>query len=190
MLIGPFITALVFLINTVFGIYILLIMLRFLLQLLRVSFRGDPILRLLLRLTNPPLQLLYNFIPGWKDIDFAAIVLMLVLKMVELMLIKWLYAQPFHFLGLFLFAFANLLSLMIYIFIFAIIIEVILSWLTHHDNYNPLSNILYQLNEPILNPVRRRIPPLQGLDLSPLVVIIALQLADILFVGLLRQLAQ
>jgi len=56
---SPFITALVFLINTVFGIYILLIMLRFLLQWLRVGFRNDPILRLLLRLTNPPFITLY-----------------------------------------------------------------------------------------------------------------------------------
>ncbi|HAI68707.1 MAG TPA: YggT family protein [Gammaproteobacteria bacterium] len=190
MLSSPFITALVFLINTVFGIYILLIMLRFLLQLLQVGFRNDPMLRLLLRLTNHPLQLLYNFIPGWRDIDFAAIVLMLALKMLELSLIVWLYGQPLSIIGLFLLSLANLLSLMIYIFIFAIIIQVILSWITSPDNYNPLSNILFHLNEPILRPVRRKIPPLQGLDLSPLVVIIVLQLADILLVGVLRQLAQ
>jgi len=187
---SPFITALVFLINTVFGIYILLIMLRFLLQWFQVGFRNDPMLRLLLRLTNLPLQLLYNFIPGWRDIDFSAIVLMLALKMIELSLIAWLYGQSPSIIGLFLLSMANLLSLMIYIFIFAIIIQVILSWITSPDNYNPLSNILFSLNEPILRPVRRKIPPLQGLDLSPLVVIIILQLADILLVGVLRQLAQ
>ena len=69
MLLSPFITALVFLINTVFGIYILLLMLRFLLQWLRVGFRGDSTLRLLIRITDPPLQLLYNFIPGWRIDD-------------------------------------------------------------------------------------------------------------------------
>ena len=187
---NPLITALVFLINTVFGIYILLVMLRFLLQWFRISFRGDPILRLLLRLTNPPLHLLYNFIPGWKNIDFSAVILMLVLKMIELMLIKWLYAQPFSLMGLFLLAFANLLSLMIYIFIFAIIIQVILSWITPHGSYNPLSNLIYSLNEPLLRPVRYWLKPVQGLDLSPLVVIVILQLAEILLVGFLRQLAQ
>ena len=138
----------------------------------------------------PPLQLLYNFIPGWRDIDFSAIVLMLALKMLELSLIAWLYGQSPSIIGLFLLSMANLLSLMLYIFIFAIIIQVILSWITSPDNYNPLSNILFSLNEPILRPVRRKIPPLQGLDLSPLVVIIILQLADILLVGVLRQLAQ
>ncbi len=189
MLLSPFITALVFLINTVFGIYILLLMLRFLLQWLRVNFRGDSTLRLLIRITDPPLQLLYNFIPGWRDIDFAAIVLMMGLKMLELILIAWLYEQKLSWLGLLLLSFANLLSLLIYIFIFAIIIQVILTWITPPNSYNPLSYLLYHLNEPLLRPVRRRLPFLQGIDLSPLVVIIALQLADILIAGLLRQLA-
>ena len=189
MLLSPFITALVFLINTVFGIYILLLMLRFLLQWLRVGFRGDSTLRLLIRITDPPLQLLYNFIPGWRNIDFAAIVLMMGLKMLELILIAWLYEQKLSWLGLLLLSFANLLSLLIYIFIFAIIIQVILTWVTPPNSYNPLSYLLYHLNEPLLRPVRRRLPFLQGIDLSPLVVIIALQLADILIAGLLRQLA-
>jgi len=188
---SPFVTALVFLINTVFGIYIFLIMLRFLLQWLQVGFRGDPIVRLLWKATDPTLQLLYNFIPGWRNIDLAAIFLMFALKMLELILIAWLYGQYPGIMGLFLISIANLLSLLIYIFMFAIIIQVILSWIAPHDSYNnPLSNILYHLNEPLLRPVRGKIPPLQGIDLSPLVVIIALQLAEIVVVGLLQQLAQ
>ncbi|MBE9563028.1 MAG: YggT family protein, partial [Proteobacteria bacterium] len=62
-MINPFIQALIFLINTIFGIYILLLMLRFLLTLMQVSFRGNQLLQLLLKLTNPPLQLLYAFVP-------------------------------------------------------------------------------------------------------------------------------
>ncbi|BAP54354.1 putative integral membrane protein [Thioploca ingrica] len=189
MLLSPFITALVFLINTVFGIYILLLMLRFLLQWLRVDFRRDSILRLLVRITDPLLQLLYNFIPGWRNIDFAAIVLMMGLKMLELALTTWLYGQRLGWLELLILSLANLLSLLIYIFIFAILIQVILTWITPPDSYNPLSYLLYHLNEPLLRPIRRWLPALQGIDLSPLVVIIALQLADILVVGLLRQLA-
>jgi len=189
---SPFVTALVFLINTVFGIYIFLVMLRFLLQWLQVGFRGDPIVRLLWKVTDPPLQLLYNFIPGWRNIDFAAIILMLALKMLELILNAVLGIILFSSItGLFLISIANLLSLLIYIFMFAIFIQVILSWIAPHSSYNnPLSNILYHLSEPLLRPVRGKIPPLQGIDLSPLVVIIALQLAEIVVVGLLQQLAQ
>jgi YggT family protein len=185
---NPFITALVFLINTVFGIYILLLMLRFLLQWLRVSFRGDSTLRLLVRITDPPLQLLYNFIPGWRNFDFAAIILMMALKMLELTLIAWLYEQKLRWLELLFSSLAYLFSLLINIFTFTIIIQVILTWITPPNSYNPLSYLLYHLNEPLLRPVRRRLPPLQGIDLSPLVVIIALQFADNLVPGLLRQL--
>jgi len=184
---SPFITALVFLINTVFGIYILLLMLRFLFQWMRLPFRSHPILPVLFRLTNLPLQFLYNFIPSWQNIDIAAIVLMLLLKMLELALVHiWLYGQSMSPIGLVLLSIANLLSLIIYIFIFAIAIQAILTWVAR-DNYNPLSDLLFHLNEPLLRPVRRLIPPLQGIDFSPLVAIIALQLADILVIGMLRQ---
>ncbi len=189
-MVDPITQALVFLIKTVFSIYILLIMLRFLLQLLRVSFRGDSLLRLLLKVTDPPLRFLYSFIPGWYNIDFAAIILMLVLKMLEFTLIISLYGQSLGIMGLFLLSVAELLSLLIYIFIFAIVIQVILSWITPVGSYNPFSDILSHLNEPLLRPVQRKMPPIQGIDFSPLVVIIALQLAEILLVGYLRQLAQ
>ena len=116
--VNPFIQALVFVINTMFGIYILLIMLRFLLQLLRINVRGDPILRMLLKVTSPPLKILYNFIPGWRNIDLAAIILMISLKMLEFTLIAWLYEQNLSLYGLLLFSTAELLSLLIYIFIF------------------------------------------------------------------------
>jgi len=184
----PFITALVFLINTAFGIYILLLMLRFLFQWMRLPFRSHPILPILFRLTNLPLQFLYNFIPKWHEIDIAAIFLMLLLKMLELALVHiWLYEQSMSLMVIVLLAVANLLSLLIYIFIFAIIIQAILSWVVK-DSHNQLNDLLFHLNEPVLRPVRRWIPPLQGIDFSPLVVIIALQLADILLIGMLRQL--
>lgn len=184
----PFITALVFLINTVFGIYILLVMLRFLFQWMRLPFRSHPILPVLFRLTNLPLQFLYNFIPSWHNIDIAAIVLMLLLKMLELALVHiWLYGQSMSLIVVVLLSVANLLSLLIYIFIFAIIIQAILSWVVK-DSHNQLSDLLFHLNEPVLRPVRRWVPPLQGIDFSPLIVIIALQLADILLIGMLRQL--
>ncbi len=187
-MLSPFITAFIFLINTVFGIYILLLMLRFLLQWLRISFRADPIQRLLWRLTTPPLVLLYNFIPSWRNIDFSAILLMLVLKMIEITLVAALYGQSIGITGLFILSLAHLLSLFIYILIFAIVIQAILSWLAR-DSYNPLSDLLYHINEPILRPLRQRIPPIQGIDFSPIFALIALQLLDILLVGVLRQLA-
>lgn len=180
---NPLVTALIFLINVFFDTYILLVMLRFLLQLLRVVVRHDPLLRVLWKVTDPPLLLLYNFIPGWKSIDFAAIILMFLLKMMELSLIAWLYGQYLGVQGLFIVALASLLSLALNIFFFTIILQVILSWVSPYDSYNhPLSQLLHQLNDPILRPVRRKIPPVQGIDLSAFIVIICLQLIILLVV--------
>jgi YggT family protein len=187
---SPFIIALIFLINTLFGIYIFLIMLRLLLQWRRVAFRRDPILRTLLQITDPPLNFLYNIIPGWRNLDVAAIVLMMTLKMLELKLLSWLgMDNNLDFFGLFIFAFAQLLSLLIYIFIFAIIIQVILSWITPANSYNHMTDILNDLTEPLLRVVRNKLPPVQGLDFSALIMLVILQLADILVVGFIQQLA-
>ena len=192
---GPIIAALVFLLETVLGAYILLVMLRFLLQWLRVSVRGDPVVQVIWRLTNPPLRFLYNFIPGWRSIDIAAIVLMLGLMMLEISLTRWLYSfvMPMQSLvglpGIFILSIAHLLSLAIYIFIFAVIIQAILSWVGR-DHYNPLSGILNPLTEVVLRPVRYRFPPMQGMDFSPMIVVIGLMAINILLVGLLQSLAR
>jgi len=189
-MVNPFITAIAFLINVIFGTYILFIILRFLVQLMRVGLRGDPLLRFLWKITDPPLRLLYNFIPGWRNWDFAAILLILLLKMSEHVLINWLYGNHFNsVLGLLLLTCADVLSLLLNIFFFTILIEVLLSWISPYDAYNnSLSYLLRQLNEPILRPVRRRISQRYGIDFSPFIVLIGLQLIIILLVDPLRYL--
>ena len=77
---------------------------------------------------------------------------------------------------------AQLLSLLVNVFFFAIIIQVILSWV-NPGKYNPVIALVYSLTEPLLGPARRVIPPIGGLDLSPIVVIVALKLVDLLFIA-------
>lgn len=183
MVTNPLITALVFLINVFFGTYIFLLMLRFLLQCIRVSVRHDAVLRVLWKITDPPLLFLYNFIPGWRGIDFAAIALMFGLEMLQISLTALMYGQYLNLFGIFILALTYLLSLLLNIYFYAIIIQVVLSWVAPYDNYNnPLSYLLSQLNEPVLRPARRLIPPIQGFDISPMVVILGLQLLIILVV--------
>jgi YggT family protein len=93
-------------------------------------------------------------------------------------------------LALFIVALASLLSLLLNVYFFTILIEVILSWVSPYDSHNhPLGYLLYQLNDPLLRPVRRAIPPVQGIDLSAFIVLIGLQLINILVVEPLRYLA-
>ncbi|MDY6991025.1 MAG: YggT family protein [Pseudomonadota bacterium] len=187
-MVSNFDKALVFFLNATLGIYILLLMLRFLLQLFRGGFR-DVIARFIFQVTHPPLQVLYNIIPGWRGIDFAAIVLMILLEILKLFLTYLLLSdQSFGFFSLFVIALTRLVSLALRIFFWAIIIQVIFSWvalLSNNPSFyreNPLSGILYHLTEPLLGPVRRRLPYMQGIDISPLVVTILLY-AGILLLG-------
>lgn len=178
----------VFLLNTVFSLYILAVMLRFLLQWVHADFR-NPVAQALVKITNPPLKPMRRFIPGLGGIDLASIVLMLVLQVIALALIAMVLGVQYSPLALLLTAIAELLALLINVFLFSILIQVIISWV-NPGAYNPVMAMLYSLNEPILRPARRLIPPLGGLDLSPLVAAVALQLIKMLLIPPIMGLAE
>ena len=173
--------ALTFLIKTVFELYILAVMLRFLLQLFRADFY-NPISQFLIKITTPVLRPLRRWIPGFAGIDVAALALMAILQFIEIALIAAANGYIPGIGGLLIVSIASLLQLLIYVFIVAILIQVVLSWIAP-DTYNPMTSILRSLCGPLLRPVRHRLPSLGGLDLSPLVVLIVLQLILILFIA-------
>jgi YggT family protein len=170
----------IFLIKTLFGIYILAVMLRFILGAVRADFR-NPISNILIKVTNPPLKPLRRIVPGVLGLDMAAIVLLLALQSLELVLIQQLTGFPMTVPGVMLLSIAQLLSLAIDVFFFSILIQVIISWV-NPGTYNPVVSLLYAMNEPLLGRVRRILPPMSGLDLSPLLVMIGLQLLTMLLV--------
>jgi YggT family protein len=173
-----------FLIQIVFGSYILAVLLRFLLQWARADFY-NPLVQVLVKLTNPLLLPLRRYIPGYRGLDMAAVVLMLLLQLLELLLIAWLFGQPVTVSGLLVRALAELLDLLLTALLWAVIIQAILSWF-NPDVRQPVVRLLYQLTEPVLRPARRLLPPFSGLDLSPLLVIIVLQLGRILLLAPLQ----
>jgi YggT family protein len=167
-----------FLISTLIGLYITAVMLRFLLAMVRADFY-NPLTQILVKLTNPALKPLRRFIPGFGGIDIASLLLMLALQMLALALITLLRGVSLHPVGLLLWAIAELLGLLLNIYMFSILIQVVLSWI-NPGGYNPAVSLIYSINEPLLAPARRLIPPLSGLDLSPVVVLLGLQLAKML----------
>lgn len=181
---GYFGNAAVFLIQTVFGLYILAVLLRFLLQWVHADFY-NPVSQFLVKMTTPLLRPLRRVIPGFGGIDVASVVLMLVLQIIELALIALLLNQPISVSGLLVLAVAALLALLIKVFLFSILIQVILSWVRPGD-HSPVSLLLYQLNEPLLAPARRIIPAFSGLDLSPILVLVLLQLSLMIIVAPLQ----
>ena len=179
---GPYLdNAGVFLIQTLFGLYALALMLRFLLQWVRADFY-NPLVQILVKLTNPPLLPLRRFVPGLFGLDVAAVVLLLILKLVEWWLIFSIIGQSIGIPGLVLIAMADLLKLLLNVWFWSILIRVVLSWL-NPDYRQPLVALIFQLTEPILQPARQLLPPLSGLDLSPILVLIVLKLTELLVIA-------
>lgn len=181
---GYFNNAGVFLVQTLFGFYILALMLRFLLQWVRADFY-NPLVQFLVKITNPPLLPMRRYIPGYMGVDMAAVVLMVGLQVVELVLVAMLVDQNPNWVGVVVVAFAELLRLLVNVLFWGVIIQVILSWV-NPDPINPAVVLLDQLTDPILRPARGVLPPISGIDLSPILVLISLQLLKILVVAPLR----
>jgi len=167
----------VFLIQIIFGAYILIVMLRFLLQLVKADFY-NPISQFIVKATSPVLIYLRRVVPGLGGIDLASVVLMWALKVIELALILALVGLPFSYM-VFAWAVPALIKLAFDVFIFSILIQVILSWV-NPGAYNPVGALISYLTEPIMGPVRKIIPPIGGLDLTPMAAMIGLYLMQML----------
>ncbi len=179
---NPISQALVFLIDMLLGLYILAVLLRFLFQVVRADFYNS-FSQALVTITNPTLTPLRRMIPGLYGIDVAAIVLLLILQCLKNFII-WLIqgVQP-KVMGLVVVSAADLLQLTLWVFIIAIFIRVILSWVSPYAaRQHPAVGLLNNLTDPLMRPARQMIPPMGGLDLSPIVVFILLYLTIILLV--------
>lgn len=180
--VGYLLEALAYLVNLVFGLYLLAVILRFLLQMVRADFY-NPICLALVAVTEPVLRMLRPWIPAVGGIDWAAILLMLVLQMGEMVLLVLLRSgQPPALLGLLPIALASVLRIFIYIYMFVIILQIIMSWL-QPGVYSSFTVLLDQLSRPFLSRIRYYIPATHGMDWSPLVLLVILNLMLILFVA-------
>lgn len=173
-----------FLIHTLFGFYILIVLLRFLLQSVRADFY-NPLVQFLVRLSDPPLKPLRQLVPGIMGIDLAAVVLMLALQALRLGLALPLAGFSPSGAALVVLSVAELLGLAVMVYFWGIIIQAVMSWL-NQDMRHPLRVVLWQLTAPVLRPARNLLPPIGGVDLSPILVLIALQLVNMLVVWPIR----
>lgn len=184
---GYLLNPLEFLISTLFQLYITVVMVRFLLQWTRADFY-NPVSQFVVKVTNPLLRPMRRMIPGWGGVDVASLILMFLLQLLSLTLILLLRGHGIPLGTLLPWSLAELLGLAFNVYIVAIIVQAILSWV-NPGHYNPVTSILYSLTEPLLRPARRLLPPISGIDLSPLLVLLALQVAKMLVIPPLMHLA-
>lgn len=176
----------IFLVQVLFGLYATLVVLRFLLQLTRADFY-NPLSQFIVRATKPALNPLRRLIPGLSGMDIAALVLAWLVISLEQLAILGLAGSGFQPAAAALLAIPELISLIINIFLFAILIQVIISWI-NPGSYNPAITLIHSLTEPLLAPVRRRMPDMGGLDLSPMVVMLGLVVLEMLLIPPLKDL--
>ena len=170
-------TALLF--NTLGGLYLLAILLRFLLQIARADFY-NPVSQAVVKITDPLVRIFRTIIPGYKGVDFSCLVLALVIEAIAICTLIYLYGGNIPSVGFIItWSFVGILYFMINIYYYAIIASIIMSFVMLFSgtmNPHPLLKLVWQLTEPVMAPVRKVIPAMGGLDFSPIFIFIAIGL--------------
>jgi YggT family protein len=175
--------ALIYLVDTLLSLCLLAVLLRLLLQWSRADFRA-PLVRSLVQITNPVVLPLRRVLPAIGRLDTASAVAVLVFAAADA-------AAPYMLSGVGLpspvswgwLTLAEIVRMVLRTYLFTVFLYVLLSFLTP-GGYSPANAVLAPLAESVLRPVRRLIPPIAGLDLSPLWVLIAIQAALIALTSL------
>lgn len=167
--------AVAFLLDAVAGFFCALFLLRFMMQAMRVSFAGQ-LGDFVVRLTNWAVKPLRRAIPGAGGYDWASLLAALALQLLLGTALFGLAGAPLAAdnaaPAVLMFALRGVVRMAVYILIGALILQAVLSWI---NPYSPLAAPAHQLTRPLLDPVRRVLPPIAGIDLSPLVAILLLQ---------------
>lgn len=174
--------ALTFIIGFIFDTYIFILLLRLLLQKLGANWH-NPIVQLLVKLTQPVVSPLRKFFPGFKGFDLAILVPILVLEWIGIILLLWLKLHMFpNVLGSLIIAAGTLGDKVIDLYFFAILINIVMSWVPSLQ-HSPVAGLVNTITHPPLALARRFIPPIAGFDLSPIPVLIVLKLVSILLLN-------
>jgi YggT family protein len=182
-------TALHFLLNTIFNLLTLLFLLRFFLQLFKAPF-NNPLSYMVVSLTDFAVKPTRKIIPSWGKIDLSTLFLALLTQLLLQFCLLWLRDLPISLVGnsiwtsLIGMSFLGVFRTALDVFFYAILLQVILSWV---NPQSPISGVLNSLTKPILAPIQRILPNAAGMDFSPIVALILIQMLNISVVRTLEQ---
>ena len=164
--------------NALSGLYLLAVLLRFLLQLARADFY-NPVSQAVVRVTDPMVRVFRTVVPGYRNIDFAALVLAFVVEGIAIYVLILLYGGGFPGAGfLVTWSVLGVVYFIINIYWYAIIASIVMSFVmlfSGNMNPHPILLLVWQLTDPVMAPFRKIIPPMGGLDFSPIFVFILLR---------------
>ncbi|AZD11104.1 YggT family protein [Pseudomonas sp. 22526] len=175
-------TAAVYVLQTLGSLYLLIVLLRFVLQLVRADFY-NPLCQFAVRATQPLLKPMRRVIPSLFGLDMSSLILAIVVQLLLMALTLLLtYGTTGNPVQLLIWSIIGVTALFMKIFFFALIISVILSWVAP-GSHNPGAELVNQICEPVLAPFRRILPSMGGLDISPILAFMVLKLIDMLVIN-------
>jgi len=178
----PLTQAALFLVQTAFGLYAAVVLLRLLFQAMDVDFR-NPLSQFVYKATQPLVAPLRRLLPWRLRVEPALVALLLLVHLIEVYALSGIRGYLPGFIGALLMAVAQALSLLTLTLSAVLIVRAIASWVVAAGGgYNPMLRLLDELTEPLLAPLRRIIPPTGGFDWSVLIALVLIQLANILLV--------
>lgn len=163
-------------IRTVGDLYAFIVVLRFLLQLARADYY-NPISQTVVRLTNVPLQPLQKLLPRAGRFDLSALALAFIVKAATILLIYVTHSATPNLIAIALFSLVGVLDTILTIYFWAVLASVIISWIAP-GSYHPGPQLIQQITEPVFALARKVIPPIGGLDLSPILIFIVIQIVQ------------
>lgn len=176
-----------FLLQFVTGLVIFGLMLRFLLRATHADWR-HPIVTFIAKVTNPLCAPINKVLPLKGRWDWSAIGTAVIIQALFVLLVGFLTQKEFGAVFILLASITEIMNQLLDMLFWLIIIQVVLSWVA--PGHNPNTAIFDQLTHPILEPFKRIIPPIAGMDLSPLAAILTIKLIQIIAVGSITQIAQ
>lgn len=170
-------SALIFLFKTLADLYLLTFLLRFIMQWVRAGY-NNPLAQFVFRVTSPLVVPARRILPSVGGVDTPTLAVLVVLEIAVTFLLLRFVGVSLPVPELLLYSLLRLIALTLWLYTGALIVYAILSWFGNRG-INPIAALLGDLVEPVLRPARRLLPPIGGLDLSPLIVILLLQAAMI-----------
>ncbi|GEA05383.1 membrane protein [Alteromonas sp. KUL42] len=169
--------ATVFLVDTLFSLYLMVVILRLWLQMVQADFY-NPLSQFIVKATHPIVGPLRRVIPSIGRFDTATFVLAVVVCALKIVTLALMFNGNLNPLGVLILSVVGVIKETLSLLFWVLLLRAILSWVS--QGRSPIDYVLYQLTEPFLAPIRKVLPPLGGLDLSVLVAIIALQFLQLL----------
>ena len=174
--------ATIYLANVILGSYGFIIMIRLVLQLVEADFY-NPICKAIHSITNPVLKPVRAFLPHFKRIDSASLLMVIIFEIIAVWVtLKLKSSMSPSLLGLIVLSLGSTLGEFVRIFTWSIIIQAFLSWIAP-DPRNPIVSVLQSITAPILSKARTVLPSTPGVDFSPIIALVALQLTLMLIVN-------